>query len=657
MKLKGFKKSDGSIAKIYTDPTLTESDSPADAASVKAKDDLLQQGITNNANYAAGLNTRLSELENGAPSIIAPKVTEWLEDNVNPVGSAVTVDSSLTVAGSAADAKKTGDEIGDLKSDLNDSYMPFDESLYVRGQIENGVDGTYYQDRIKFASIYTAEKDLYLKITSGYSVLFVFYDENDSYVSQVAYRQNDFVIAKDSRFRVVIRNDSHHDADHTTPADILQMSTVLRYETETLEKINYNAEGHFSFSYADIEMENGTINAYGQNDNGAYNFTRKMRSVDYVFLNKGDTLKVEDTLLRAMIFFYYNNKTFKGQTAWITNTYTMEESCWCRVQFSRINDAQLEDTTRLYYRSKVVIESDIMTIQSNVNDRLSALEGTAGQYTYTGTPIELNRKKYSISKLWDFVAPSTSGSFTKQASSYYGGVVFKLWNPNLVQLYNYSDGTKITEFAITSGHGDSIDFSQEFYNASDEFPLAYITADTNPATVYVNRITRTEATLIRTLTFPLDKTGYYGGHVLDNLNNVIYQIGYKNNDYQSSANGNEMIISKWDLSDLTLNEDTTYTPKFIESFNVPFMNTTQGQCMIDDKVFIMASNPYAGASGVDKTKIFVVEVGAKRISNVFTEFIEPIRDHEGEGVFFVPNGNTYSLIVDMYPSGLYQLTL
>ena len=121
MKLKGFKKSDGSIAKIYTDPTLTESDSPADAASVKAKDDLLQQGITNNANYAAGLNTRLSELENGAPSIIAPKVTEWLDANVDPTGSAVTVDSSLTIAGSAADAKKTGDELSNLKSDISDA--------------------------------------------------------------------------------------------------------------------------------------------------------------------------------------------------------------------------------------------------------------------------------------------------------------------------------------------------------------------------------------------------------------------------------------------------------------------------------------------------------------------------------------------------------
>ena len=36
-------------------------------------------------------------------------VTDWLTENVNPVGSAVTVDSSLTISGAAADAKVTGD--------------------------------------------------------------------------------------------------------------------------------------------------------------------------------------------------------------------------------------------------------------------------------------------------------------------------------------------------------------------------------------------------------------------------------------------------------------------------------------------------------------------------------------------------------------------
>lgn len=46
-------------------------------------------------------------------------VTDWLDDNVTPVGSAVVVDSSLSISGAAADAKATGDGLTDLKSALN----------------------------------------------------------------------------------------------------------------------------------------------------------------------------------------------------------------------------------------------------------------------------------------------------------------------------------------------------------------------------------------------------------------------------------------------------------------------------------------------------------------------------------------------------------
>lgn len=54
---------------------------------------------------------------------VAPEVpgavTSWLNDNVNPVGSAVVVDSSLSIAGAAADAKVTGDRLADAETILN----------------------------------------------------------------------------------------------------------------------------------------------------------------------------------------------------------------------------------------------------------------------------------------------------------------------------------------------------------------------------------------------------------------------------------------------------------------------------------------------------------------------------------------------------------
>lgn len=47
-------------------------------------------------------------LSNLLAPYIPDLVTSWLNENVTPVGSAVVVDESLTVAGAAADAKKTG---------------------------------------------------------------------------------------------------------------------------------------------------------------------------------------------------------------------------------------------------------------------------------------------------------------------------------------------------------------------------------------------------------------------------------------------------------------------------------------------------------------------------------------------------------------------
>lgn len=45
---------------------------------------------------------------NQLPVLIGTQVTDWLNENVDPVGSAVVVDTTLTIAGAAADAKVTG---------------------------------------------------------------------------------------------------------------------------------------------------------------------------------------------------------------------------------------------------------------------------------------------------------------------------------------------------------------------------------------------------------------------------------------------------------------------------------------------------------------------------------------------------------------------
>ena len=59
---------------------------------------------------------------------------EHVDDTFTMEG--VKIDNTLSVTGRAADAKKTGDEIGALKEDLND----IDVELYAKENVANWVD-------------------------------------------------------------------------------------------------------------------------------------------------------------------------------------------------------------------------------------------------------------------------------------------------------------------------------------------------------------------------------------------------------------------------------------------------------------------------------------------------------------------------------------
>lgn len=82
----------------------------------------------------AETNTR--DYYNNLATHISDDVTGWLAANVTPVGSAVVVDSSLSISGAAADAKVTGDLKSELIEQVNyysNEYRP----LYT-GSLQHG---------------------------------------------------------------------------------------------------------------------------------------------------------------------------------------------------------------------------------------------------------------------------------------------------------------------------------------------------------------------------------------------------------------------------------------------------------------------------------------------------------------------------------------
>lgn len=80
-----------------------------------------------------------TQLQNYVASQLSEDVSSWLNANVNPVGSAVVVDKTLSIQGAAADAKAVGDaitlhteeieeiqgDVGDLDNDVSDLKSAF----------------------------------------------------------------------------------------------------------------------------------------------------------------------------------------------------------------------------------------------------------------------------------------------------------------------------------------------------------------------------------------------------------------------------------------------------------------------------------------------------------------------------------------------------
>ena len=70
------------------------------------------------ATAAAGSAAQAQALVDQLDTTIAQDVSEWLENNLTPTSP--PVDDTLTIQGAAADAKKTGDEINDLKTKIGE---------------------------------------------------------------------------------------------------------------------------------------------------------------------------------------------------------------------------------------------------------------------------------------------------------------------------------------------------------------------------------------------------------------------------------------------------------------------------------------------------------------------------------------------------------
>lgn len=202
-------------------------------------------------------------------------------------------------------------------------------------------------------------------------------------------------------------------------------------------------------------------------------------------------------------------------------------------------------------------------------------------YAIDGTkvfPTGRDYSQYTVSTLFRY--PVTK----MQGFAVYGGKIAQVREGYSLHIIDISTGTKLREVSMNMGHGNSCQFSGEFYDSEDEFPLFYIRNDG----IWVYRIQNTSSTLIRKYNFSSSIIGtYVAGFGIDSENRRLYTASYTEGTYESKTG--QMRICEWDMDDETEVSAGVYELALLRSNDFAWFyryDAVQGCCCHDGYFFI-----------------------------------------------------------------------
>ena len=391
------------------------------------------------------------EYYNNLVTHIADDVTDWLNDNVNPVGAAVVVDSSLTISGAAADAEVTGNELTDLKSDL---YQAIGQSMGEKlipaliygsisgstGYMSPGTSGSYPEyistSRIR---IYCIRNLRYIKVNDpDIQAILYYYTSNDTdltYLGQypTTFIHNDYIFP----------DKYNHDF-------VSVVFTKGDNNTITMDDIRANVEIYADSLNWAINTSINSQEKYYQTNN-SYTYSRMATHFIDTDIYSGIYLN----LTIPFLLYYYDenfNFVYRESASFTTGTGV--------VNFKKYKYAvvcfNISDTNRANLINNTYL------IKQIYSDTLNVLQGTA--YNYTGRainilyPAELNLPSYS----------------SNQDGAIYGDYLIRLTSTGTIYIINVLTGVLVDSCSVTDNipHANSVFFGDKFDN-TDPYPIFY----------------------------------------------------------------------------------------------------------------------------------------------------------------------------------------
>lgn len=288
---------------------------------------------------------------------------------------------------------------------------------------------------------------------------------------------------------------------------------------------------------------------------------------------------------------------------------------------------------------------------------LSAAYDAAGEVIYRAGAPQPNYDSYSRTIQW----PKKSISFA-QGFDIYDDKIFwvkKSGNGtvnNAMYIFSlngeYALGEETPYITAYGGHGNNVTFSTEFYDDNDNIPLVLMSTAYSDSPAYLNRITNGyTAEIIKKYKMPLIEDVINGA--FDICYGETADICYTASVFGANDDpelGTHIGLAKWDMTDLTENEDGTFTPAFIASARADWHSWKQG-IKYHDGLLWLASAPISGA------KAYVYALDPNTGQTIHT--IDTGNKSEIEGAVWYPDESAvggYALYVGFQGMEMWKFT-
>ena len=373
--------------------------------------------------------------------------------------------------------RKTGlRNIGDLSEKLilsNNGKNYFNSSDFAVGSLSSGVyTASGYNYRIASPNILTYPYQLSINADNSFSFGVHYFSSSDQFVSDSGW-QSAITIPANQKFKIVMR---YTPETAGTIGAVHGLVDVLLKHFTINTSAGYGSEIGIKMSGVlnndALDLENGYTYYYQNNELTVSPSTDVyLSTASKVFLPEGSMINADDEY-RYKYYAWDLDGNFNLHTnSWQTKkTFITPYDCYLLLSIAPVDDTTVltpeQMATHLHITTSLSFE-DYNKINS-----LEKYTGLAGDYNYTlrGKAIKFKKTKYkvkAIPNLYSTAISDISGVSSNQGFAIHNGIIFQLFSDNKIELIDIASKTSIGVFNITSGHGDTIDFSNEYYDQND----------------------------------------------------------------------------------------------------------------------------------------------------------------------------------------------